>query len=243
MATKGTKARLYFDQYDFSGETSQIAVNFETPEGESTNLASEGREYEPMLPTMSIEQNGYIVDAGSDGTLEKELYDRLAANSSIVAALFGIDDTNCPAYVQDAGGAQGMMLDFPVAGLMTLRGAWAKGRGGYRGIRVFTGAVTATGVAGTVCDLGAAGVNGGTAFIFVQSITGAASGAAVKLQHATSSGGTYADLATFTFSAVGASKQTYSGSVRRYLRVNVSALGGATGFTFVVIACSNGVTM
>jgi hypothetical protein len=132
-------------------------------------------------------------------------------------------------------------MQAPAKSLMTLNGAWAKGRGGSRGIRVFSGSISGTGNATSV-DLGSAGSNGGKAYLFVQSITGSATNASFKVQSSTTEGGAYADEGTFTVSAVGGYEVTMSGTVNRWVRLNTSSMGGATGFTVVLVVCVSGVT-
>jgi hypothetical protein len=241
MALKGTKSRLYFDQWDFSGETNMFVVNLETSEEEATVLTSGAQEFEPILPMMSIEQNGYISTVGVAGTFERELWNRLATNTAIVACALDIDAAGCPVYVQDTTGQQGIQLATPANGLMTIKGVWAKARGGKRGFELYDGTASATGTQ-TPIDFAVAGTNGGACYLFVQTIGGTATNASVKVQSATTSGGTYTDVATFTFSAVGAIKQTFVGAVNRWLRLNVISMGGATSFRMMAVACVQGVT-
>lgn len=236
-AIKGTKSKVLVDEFDFSGDTASVTVTVGMTEEDATTLQATGAEYEPILPSLKIEQNGYLV-SGSD--MESELYDRLGVAGSYVAALFDTDVVGCPAYIQETFNAQ-MNIQAPAKSLMTLNGAWGMGRGGHRGIRIFDGVIDATGAQAAV-DLGSAGSDGGIAFLFVQAITGSASGAAIKVQSSATEGGTYADEGTFTFSALGAYAVALTGTVNRWLRLNTTGLGGATDFTVVAIVCVNDVT-
>ena len=78
--------------------------------------------------------------------------------------------------------------------------------------------------------------------MFVTTITGSATNAAIKVQSAATEGGSYADEGTFTFSAIGAYAVTLSGTVDRWVRINTTDLGGATSFVVNAIVCVNGVT-
>lgn len=240
-ANKGANALLLVDEFDFSSDTATFTVTCAMSEGESTTLGATAVTSEPILPSMKIEHNGYISGVGDPGTLENELYSRLGVAGSYVAALLGVDVTACPAYVLDGTFDANIKIQAQTKNLMTLDGAWGMGRGGDRGIRIFIGTISATG-AQTPADLGSAGSNGGTAYLFVQAKTGSPSGATIKVQSATSSGGTYADEGTFTFSGLGAYKLALSGTVDRWLRLNCTSLGGATNFTVMAIVCLNGVT-
>ena len=239
-ALKGTLTQVLVDEFDFSGDTSDISVSVAMGEQDSTTLQAAAMLSEPLLPAMTIEQNGYFKGTGA-GELEKELWDRLGVAGVYVAALFGTHIAACPAYVKDDTFGQTMQIQTPAAALMTLNGAWAKGQGGSRGLRVYTGTLSAIGEQ-TAYDFGAAGSAGGEAYLFVQGITGTATNAVILVESSATEGGVYATEATFTFSALGAYKQSMSGTVNRWLRLNVSDLGGADDLTVVLIVCVAGVT-
>jgi len=77
----------------------------------------------------------------------------------------------------------------------------------------------------------------------VQDIGGTATNAAIKVQSDSASNFSgVADEATFTFSAVGAYQATLSGTVGRYVRANVTSLGGADDLTFLMIVALAGVS-
>lgn len=240
-ALKGTQAKLLVDEFDFSNDTSSIDVNATMGAQDTPHLQSTAMTSVAILPSLKIEQNGYVRDAGNAGDLEQELSSRLGVAGSYVAALLGTDTAACAAWVLDGTFGQSMQFSAPVAGLLTLNGAWGMGSGAHRGLRVYEGALSATG-AQTAYDFGAAGSAGGHAFLFVQSITGSATDAVILVESSATEGGTYATEATFTFSAVGGSKQSMSGTVNRWLRLNVDDLGGADAFTVVLVVCVAGVT-
>jgi hypothetical protein len=235
-AVKGTLSQLLVDEFDFSGDTAAITVTINMAEEDSTTLGATASVYEPILPSMKIEHNGYI---GGDNDIEQELYD-LLGGSSYVAALFGTDAVGCPAYVHSTFGAQ-MQLQFPAKGLITLNGAWAMGSGGYRGYRIYSGTISGTGLSAAI-DLGSAGSAGGDGFLFIQTITGSASSATIKIQSASTEGGSYADEGTFTFSAVGVQVLAMTGTVNRWLKLSTTSMGGATSFAVTAIGCVDGVT-
>jgi len=240
-AKKGTLARLLVDEFDFSADTAGFGVAVTMAEQDSTTLQATALTFEPILPSMQIDHDGYVSSAGSAGDMEQELKAVLGVAGSYVAALLGTDVVGCPAYVLD--GTYGAQLNFssPAAGLLTINGNWGKGRGAHRGYRIFSGAISATGNQAAI-DLGSAGSDGGEAYLFVQSITGSASSAQIKAQSSATEGGTYADEATLTFSAVGSFKALMTGTVNRWLRLNTASMGGATAFTVVLIVCVKGVT-
>lgn len=238
---KGAEAKLLVDEFDFSGSTSSFDVVNNVTEEVSTTLGATAVTTAPILPSMKITQNGYVSGVADAGTIQKELRDRLGVSGVYVAALLGTSVANCPAFVLGDTFGANMQIQVPVTGLMTLNGAWGMGSGGYQGIRVYEGTLSATGN-GTAYDIGSAGSAGGQAFLFVRAITGTATSASVKVQSSATEGGTYADEATLTFSAVGGYAAAMSGTVNRWLRLNCASLGGATNFTVTLIACVEGVT-
>jgi hypothetical protein len=241
MAVKGTLARLLVDQWDFSCETSGIDLTLAMNEEDVTSLCDTAAVNAPTLTGIKIAHNGYIQQVKTPGYIEQELYNRMGVQGVYVAALFGIDVPDCPAYILDNTFGANMEILAPAKGILTLNGAWGEGDGGHRGIRAYDAVASATGPQ-TAIDLGAAGVAGGEAFLFVQAITGAAANATIQVQSSTTSGGTYTTLGTFTISGVGSFEVDFTGAVNRWVRLNVTSLGGATGLDMVAVVCVHGVT-
>tara|TARA_R100000808_G_scaffold6135_4_gene18408 strand:+ start:2585 stop:3313 length:729 start_codon:yes stop_codon:yes gene_type:complete len=77
---------------------------------------------------------------------------------------------------------------------------------------------------GTVVDSGASSASGGAGYMQIMSL--ASGSVTVKVQHATSSGGTYADLVTFTATGTSdvptAERVEATGTVNRYLKVTTT---------------------
>jgi len=239
-AIKGTKAKLLVDEFDFSCQTNSASVELQTSEAECTVFCSEGQEFEPLLGAMRITQNGYFVSTTAS-YVEKELHDRLGVGGVTVAAILGTDVVGCPVYVIGDAFGVNMSIDAPTNGLITIAGGYTNRlSSGHRGIRVFDGAISATGGTASV-DLGAAGSAGGIAYLFVQSITGTAANAAVNVEHS-SNNSSFTSKGTATFSAVGVYEVALTGTVSRYIRLNCTDLGGATSFVVVGVIVVTGVT-
>lgn len=94
-------------------------------------------------------------------------------------------------------------------------------------------AETATGT-GTVFDGSASSANGGAGYLHVSAFSGLTS-IAVKIQHATTAGGSYSDLVTFTTATGTTSEQIVVATgttVNRYLRCSFTVVGtGSATFT------------
>jgi hypothetical protein len=158
-----------------------------------------------------------------------------------VAGIFGTNNTAPPAYVLDATWGQNLTINSPVAELITVTGEWPANDGMRRGRAVYDGDLDATGTT-TPRDFGAAGSAGGVALLFVQDIAGTATDADIDIESSATVDGTYASEGTATFSAEGVVAVAMTGTVNRWIRLNVTDLGGADGFTVVAIVCINGVT-
>lgn len=243
MAPKrGTLARLLVNQFDFSSQSNKVEVGLSTGRVESTVLQSTAAETTATNASGSIIQNGYFLDKAA-GQIEQELQSEIENGTLLlVAALFGTDVAACPAYVARDAQAESMKLSAPVEGVLQMSGAWHQGVGIVRGLRAYAGTISAIG-AQTHIDLGAAGAAGGYAWLFVQSITGAATDASIIVESDDNTGFTTpATECTFTFSAVGGFEQAMSGAIDRYVRLKTNSMGGATNFTVVLVVAASGIT-
>lgn len=240
MATKGTYTRILVDEYDFSGFNNSVEVAVSSEQFDVTAFQDTGNVFLTGVAGGTITQQGYFGGGDADG-FEAEMYARLGSTTGVTAAvLFGTQTTGCPAYVLPGTSGREMSISSPVNGIITLNGSWGEGTGIKRGYRVYSGTLSATG-GQTSVDLGAAGSAGGFAYVFVQAITGTATGATIDIE-SSSDDSTFASEGTATFSAVGAQTVTMSGTVNRYIRINATSLGGATNFTVVAVVCVAGVT-
>jgi hypothetical protein len=97
--------------------------------------------------------------------------------------------------------------------------------------------------AGSAFDNTAAGANGAQAYLQVFAFTG--TDATVKVQHATTSGGSYTDLITFTqtTAAPGAQRAVAAGTVNEFLKVTTVTTGGFTSLVFAVMIAVNPVAV
>jgi hypothetical protein len=240
-AKRGTLARILCDEFDFSGETASITTTLAISEEDCTVMTSTAAEYTSILAAINIMQDGYMINIGSDGSFEKELYERLGVQGSYVAALYGIDQPGHPAYVLDNTFGATMEIVAPATGVLAINGSWGQGKGGHRGLTVTNALVSATGSLVAWDTLGT-GSAGGEAYVFVRAIGGTATGAILAVEHSPSEAGPYATLGTFTINGIGAQKLTFSGTVNRIVRGSLTSLGGATSLTFALIICARGVT-
>ena len=239
-ATKGTNAKLLADEFDFSGDTAGFTVTVGMGEQDATVLTSTAMLYAAILPSMGIEHNGYVQGLAATGQMEGELFARITG-AHYVTCLLGTSVTGCPAYTIDSSFVRDIKLGAPATGLLTINGSWGRGMGGSRGLRIYTGTLSATGVQ-TSIDFSSAGSAGGECYLHVTAKTGTMLNTVVLVESSATEGGAYVTEATFTVSALGGFKATMTGTVNRWLRVNLSDLGGATNVTIVVVACVDGVT-
>ncbi len=241
MAVKACNTKVLVDEFDFSGESSGVVLDGTVNAITYNVLQTCADLVIPTSPALALQHNGYYTGPDA-GKLERELYDRLGTSSAVyVAALFGTGGTVVPAYVMDQTWGQQLKLEMPVDGLLTVNGNWPNGNEAvHRGYVVYDGTLSATGGQASV-DFGAQGTAGGRAYVFVQSITGTASGATIDIE-SSADDSTFLVEGTATFSAVGVQVVNLTGTVDRYIRANCTSLGGATSFRVVVIVAISGVT-
>ena len=233
---------------DMSTRTASAEVSMSIGTEEVTAFQATAKEFITTDPESSIKIAGYVSSLAADtGGWEQELNDRFAALNTAQVGLMLSDsasgDAGMPVYVLPLTSADQMKITAPATGVLGIDGNFMAGDTGLkRGICLWYGAITGTGNK-TAYDIGAAGSAGGDVYVWVFSITGTATNASIKVQSATTEGGTYADEGTVTFSATGkATSAAMTGTVNRWLRVNVASMGGATGFSIAVVATVNGVT-
>lgn len=244
MAVRGRWTRLLVNQYDFSGVSNSLEVALNVEREDATVFQSTAVESVAVMTSGTITQNGYLTDVVA-GTFEATMQNALANNTPLyVGALFGTDADPCPGYVARLTDISGLTISSPADGLMTVQGEWTQGSGILRGYRIYSGSVTATGVTSPVIDMGGEGSAGGRAWLFVQSITGSATNATISVitSQVSNNWNSPTSEGTFTFSAVGGYELALNVSVFRYMRLNVTSLGGSTGLQFAVVAAVSGVT-
>lgn len=244
MAIPAWQTKILLDGYDFSGLTNGVSIDIPVGMLEYGVLQQNSMSKIPSYPTPAIVHNGFY-DGPNAGQMFDYFHDKLgSANDVTVGVILGTSLAIPVAYVLPTSFGQQLKIDAPYNQLLTLSGNWPAGTSPlYRGYQVALGAaIDATGAL-THIDFGAAGSAGGRAWLFVTGITGAATDAAIKVQSDSDSGfGTVADEATFEFSAIGAYEVSLSGTVGRYVRANVTDLGGADDISFLLVAAISGVT-
>lgn len=241
MPVRGCQTKILVNEFDFSGDTNSVTVEANTDAIEYSVFQNCAILKLPGRVTPAIQHNGYY-SAPDAGELEAEMHDALDATDTYVCVILGTSLAVPVAYVLSATFNQQLRIDAPLDNLITVQGNWPGGTERiYRGVQVANGvAVDATGALDGV-DNGAGGSAGGVVFLFVTGIGGSATDATVLIESDSDSGfGTAATEATLEFSAVGVYTATMSGTVGRYLRANVSDLGGADDVTFVAVACVSG---
>jgi hypothetical protein len=242
MPIKAKYCRIWVNEFDFSGQSNSLEVDISTDKQDVSTFQATSKEYLTLDPDGKISQKGFFNDAAA-GYAEQEVAESiLNAEALFVAALFGTQTAACPAYVAPNTNTESMQITAAIGGVIEFNGAWPAGAGIKRGLRLFSGQISAVGAQAGV-DLGSAGSNGGYVWLFVQGIGGAGS-ITVTVQSDTTVGfSAPATEATFNFSAPGGYQAVMVGAVGRYVRLNCTALGGATSVTVGAIVAVNGVTM
>jgi hypothetical protein len=244
MPVKACQTKILVDQFDFSGDTNGVSIDAQVKQIEYAVLQSCQQLRIPGNPSASFEHNGYWSGPGA-GALEYELNARLGIEAQCKAGIVLDTGAAIPvAYVLNSTYNQQLKYMAPIEGLLQINGMWPAGNDKMvRGYQVHYGLVNATGALSTV-DFGAAATAAGSkAFLFVQAKVGTITAGAVKVQSSAASNfSSPTDRGTFTFSGLGAFEVDLSGTLGRYVRMNVTDLGGATSFTILGVVCSFGKT-
>ena len=243
MASSGHLTELFIDGVRLSTGSFSLDLSIDTPQEDATTFQAAAASTVSMLNAATLEQNGYLTPSSSPRSLEAKLYAAVSA-SGVVAALFGTADAVCPAYVLPDADGSNVKIG---AGqkLMTIGGKWGSGNLGIRrGKRIYQNSFTTTGPL-PGADMGSAGSNGGTLYLFLYANTGSPTNAQIKIQSDSASNfATAVDHATITgISDLKAFSATLTGVIGRYVRLNVLSMGGSSSLTAMAILCLNGVTM
>lgn len=231
--------------YDFSGVSNSLETSLAIDSLEDTGFQSD-RTFVAGDSKGDIKQAGYFHDSGA-GSFEETLAEAMDGGDLLyVAALYGtnaVAPNAAVAYVAPQTNGSSIKLSAKVGNLITLDGGWGSGTGIVRGKLAGSGTIAATGALDYI-DLGAMGSDGGTAYLFVTTITGTATNATITVQSDDNTSFTSpATEGTFTFSDEGVYVVTMTGDVDRYIRLNCTSKGGATSFAVFGIVAVNGVTM
>ena len=243
-ATRGRYTTILIDGINLDGQSNNVVVGVQNGQIDVTPFQTDGRVFLVEPPQGTIQHQGYLSDLGP-GSFEQETFNRLGQNVNYVSVFLNTALAACPTYVIPDTVADSLQIAAPANGVITIQGNWIAGSGSagmQRGLRLFDGTVSGTGVQ-THIDLVTPGTNG-FAYLFFRQSGGAATNATVTVQSDDNTGFTSATThGTFTISALDGYAMTITGTIDRYARVNVTSLGGASSLTFAAIIVSGGVTM
>ena len=236
--------RLLAGGYLISNQTNSVDIAIQAQDQDVTTFEATGKEFITLPPQSTITLNGYMTFSATDaGTYEKIAFSALdTADTLGIVKSASSTYAGSVGYVMPSALTQNLQMDSPVGGVMTVNGTWKSSDDGLqRGLCVYSGTISATGGTAAI-DLGAAGSDGGRAYLFVTTETGTGSGATIDIESSTTEGGTYTSEGEFAFDGVGAVAVTMTGTVNRWLRLNCTDLGSATSWFVTCIACVSGVT-
>tara|TARA_Y100000593_G_scaffold41217_1_gene79128 strand:+ start:2607 stop:3335 length:729 start_codon:yes stop_codon:yes gene_type:complete len=222
----GLNTRLYVEGYDLSGDANSLdGAGYSQTLLDTTALNTEAMSRTTGLVEGTISFNGFFNNAtGQSHPVLSSNSGKLPADDQIVLIPLGAD------------------VGDPFAGLVSKEGEYNVSRGSGSVITL-TATYASEGIgtefgdmltahedthssagSGTVLDGGASSSNGASGYCQIFSL--ASGTVTVKIQHATSSGGTYSDLISFTATGTGAvpmaERGTASGTVNRYVKVTTT---------------------
>jgi hypothetical protein len=242
MAVPGWTGRILVDEWDFSTKTSGFTIDFNAQGIEAPTLQNPTVPMIPGLPTTLIEQKGYFQQSGA-GELEQEINARLGTGSAKLAAIMGTSLAAPVGVVLDPCFASKLNIQAPAKELMTLDAAWALASGQpYRGYQIWWESTAAGGPMAGV-DFGAAGAAGGKAWFFLHDTTGAGGPVTASVQSDSDPGfGTAVNEGSFSMAAPGAFVADLTGVIGRYIRINITSMGGFATILGTVVVAVQGVT-
>lgn len=229
---RGTEAAVWIGGYDFSRMISQIDLTIDVGEAERTHLASTAQEYLPLLPKASVSFNGYY-DNAEGYPFEIEILNRLGEAATLLTVLFKHSEAACLAYVFPNCSGLELAIGTPASGLITLNGKLGPVDLFWRGLRIWSGTLSATGATSSV-DFGTGTTQGGNAALHISAIDGTAINGEIRIESSTN-GVDWTNEGSIFFSAIGGYGNPLVGSIGRYVRANLVSLGGATSITGMII--------
>lgn len=239
MTVAARHTKILIDEFDFSGDNNVFAVETSIATLDVTGFQADAIRQIPGLPGGMISHGGYYTGADA-GDIEAEMQSRQGdAGSAYVAVLLGTNTAGCPAYIVPTTWGQMLKHNMPFDGILTLNGEWPAAAGMRRGLRLRDATIVATG-AGASVDLGAGGTAGGTLYLFVQATNG--ENVAVAVEHSANGSTGWTAKATGEIDDEGVVVVAFSGSINRYVRINVTSLGTATSVQLIAILAVTDVT-
>lgn len=243
-ASKAIYTRIVIDGYKLSSQTNKATIKLDASKTDVTCFEDTAQSFVIQDPKPSIDIGGYIVHTADDN----DTYDAIAQGALEVPVTVTVVKSSTStitggvSYTIPGANAISLSNDMSVDNVMVMQASWGGAVAMKRGKCLWGGAAIAATGAKAAIDLGAQGTTGGFAYVHVHGITGTASSAAIKIQSSATEGGTYADEGTATFSAIGVQTVTLSGTVDRWVRINVTDLGGADDVTVTAVVYVAGVT-
>lgn len=243
MAIRGCRGKLFIDELVLSSFTGSFTVNNTVDVITYTVLQNCNNLKLPSIPNGMIDITGYMNDNASD-SLEEKIREALSSQDTYIAVMVeDPDNSKYPGLIFDNSFVSSSNIETPLDNLIALSATWEKVNERTDG-QFIANEVTSSAMAPlSGIDFGAQGTSGGKAFLLVHSISGSATDATIDVESDDNSNFTSATSeGTFTFSATGVYELVLSGTIDRYIRANVTDLGGATNFNYSIIVGINGVT-
>lgn len=244
MAVRGNKAKFFISEIPLSLSVSQINGQNSVNVIAYNVLQTDGTLKIPSINMQNIAINGYMQSSSADD-IRGRAQAALSDTDESITILLGTDQTPTVGQSFSSSFASEFSIETPIDNLLTINAKFENVTDGIYGYCLANEeTVSATGITDTAyVDFGAQGTTGGDVILIVSDITGTATDATVTIESDDNTGFTSAATeATLQFSAVGVITGSLSGTVDRYIRINVTDLGGATDFAITVIVGINGIT-
>lgn len=232
----GKSGKIYTNGFDLSAFLRQASITVEMDTADITCFGASARSFVTGLSAANLSVAGLYDPAatGSDAPLRNAIGGDSNGNADNLWMVYPQGDARGNAGQAMVAEGTKYVVNTPVGDVVDVQAEATSSVGIDNVVSLLSlTTITATGIQTSV-DNAALTANGGAAYVQCSAAT-ALTSATVKVQHSLDNS-TWADLATFTVTtAATAQRVAYTGTVNRYLRVNVSALTG-TNLTLHVAA-------
>lgn len=241
MITHGKDGRVYANGYDLSAYLRSASVTREGDTAEVTTFSNNGaKSYIAGLANGMLTAAGLFdpaANVGSNDILRNALGGDASGNADNVWIVWPQGDTRGNAGLAMLATGTKYAVNTPVNDVVDVQ-AEATSSVGVDNVTSLLALSSKTGTgAETSVDNAASSANGGAAYVLATTGT-AFTSATVKVQHS-SDNVTFADLCSFSITAENtAARATFTGTVNRYVRANITAFSGTNLTLNVAVARS-----
>jgi len=242
----GAPSTVLIDEFDFSGRTNQLSIDFTNNLGEVTAFSDDGSEYVEGLFGVQASLNGFFDGAASN--FDAEMWTILGDGQDHAVGLYPGNSATSGSIGYELQGASVLSQERPaeVAGAILLNASFQNSGTVIRSTVLDNQAVTTTGtVSGSNQNIGST-ASGERFVAIIRVVAWNASSLTVNIQESTDdgSGDAYVDIAGFSevFSGLGTARLQTTSATEAWKRISLSTFSGTSATVFVAVGKDHGVS-